>query len=303
MWQVGAVALMASALMLGSQESAYGLAITGDGETRGSSLSSLYYQANNAAVSDVYGTAARPRPRGFIQEQMGSSGFGGGWIRDNVCPRRIGDDCAQRETSEGDGGSVGLSPLFPLYTDWLRMNFIVRPRIVDSPAFGNVYDTVENTSFRQENEEPGVKAISLPTVNRNVYPNTCASIQGSARQEFFDYVSGGDESPVGLDKKRGSMDTKLLRKIHASNRSDRAFHSGDSTDKFVIALSDGGHSETEKAEQKKDTDATSLTITLESVKPYSARCNTTMRNDIWDVQCPKDVGEVHIEAYPSGVIK
>jgi hypothetical protein len=116
-------------------------------------------------------------------------------------------------------------------------------------------------------------------------------------------VSGGDESPVGLDKKRGPMDTELLRKIHASNRSDRAFHSGDSTDKFVIALSDGGRSETEKAEQKKDTDATSLTITLESVKPYSARCNTTMRNDIWDVQCPKDVGEVHIEAYPSGVVK
>jgi hypothetical protein len=124
MWQVGAVALMASALMLGSQESAYGLAITGDGETRGSSLSSLYYQANNAAVSDVYGTAARPRPRGFIQEQMGGSRFGGWWVRDDVCPRRIGNDCAQREASEGNGGSVGLNSLFPLYAHWLRCGFI-----------------------------------------------------------------------------------------------------------------------------------------------------------------------------------
>jgi hypothetical protein len=99
------------------------------------------------------------------------------------------------------------------------------------------------------------------------------------------------------------MNTELLRRIHASDRSDRAFHSGDSADKFVIALGDGGRSETEKEDQKKDSDATSLTITLDSVRPYSARCNTTTQNDIWDVQCPKDVGEVHIEAYPSGVIK
>jgi hypothetical protein len=289
-------------LVLGAQEPAYGLTVTSDGQPRSGSFPSLYYQPYNIPIRNIDGATACAGPRRFIQQDVTCSRFDGRRIGDNVRSRCVRDNGAQGETGEGHGSSIGWGLLCPSDARWFDVNFFIDHRIIDRLAFSDINQPIKDAFLWRKEKQAGVELLSsLPRVNWNVYADLIAPVQRTAWQKFFNHVASGQKSSLGIDKKGGAINAELLRRIEASNRSNRTLDSGDSADELVIALGDGGgeQEQVDQTTQKQD-GATSRTITSQSVSPYSVRCRTTIRNDVWDVQCPKDSSEGHIEAYSSG---